>query len=211
MLLGSKKTRWTLAGLGVVVLLALILWYSRPQTPRTVAIAVLHAYESGRASALWPYIPPEEKRAYGLTPEKLRTLMDDSGFGSAAVPQGQIMIQEDESAGSAVASRWYRIPGVSHPCLFATYAEYRGPGVIGAKDALTTLLYAGFYIAGSRQGDVPKPLALLRGATLEFRTLERAGISGVWSDSSNSLVPWPELIEQLASRYERYKSDASRR
>ena len=176
----------------------------RNPTPSDIAANVLNAYERRDGHALWSLTPDSERQIYGLTENKIQSLVDVSKFGSEIVPDGKIMIQLDPPTGSATASKWYKVAGKSRGVIGVT-AELREQNRAVAHNPITALIYMLLYASGSKDNVAAKPLIYLKGLENEASKLETMGFAGVANDDCTALISWPELKAQFEARYTRYQ------
>ena len=185
-------------------------WLIRPMSCSEAAKAALRATEMRDGGELWSLTPPEERTLYGLTRERMQALLDKSGYGTAIVPSGKMLEQDNATDGSVTINRWYRLNGKSDG-LSGLTAEVRRRHEVYVKQPITTLIYMMIYSVGLREVTGPKPLVYVKGLPRARAILESLGFKGAANPTCDRIETWAELQSQFLTRWDRYQTRRAER
>jgi len=191
----------------VVAALALIgvavYWFTRPLTPRQLALIGMRACENGDARTLYRFAPQAEKKAYGLTEEKVRGLLGLLALRPAPDKPDKYLITDQPGTGGCSVGKWLTVNN-GQPVLFEIQADLRRGHRAELHLPITNLLTLYMVVNGETPGVKDKHQKIVNGLRKIAPQLERLGFSGMLQDDG-SLLAWRDLESFHQRRAELYE------
>lgn len=192
----------------VVAALALIgvavYWFTRPLTPRQLALIGMRACENGDARTLYRFAPEAEKKAYGLTEEKVRGLLGLLALRPAPDKPDKYLITDQPGTGGCSVGKWLTVNN-GQPVLFEIQADLRQGHRAELHLPITNLLTLYMVVNGETPGVKDKHQKIVNGLRKIAPEIERLGFTGMLQDDG-SLLAWRDLEAFHQRRAELYEA-----
>lgn len=155
-----KKAAIVVAALALIG--AAVYWFTRPLTPRQLALIGMRACENGDARTLYRFAPEAEKKAYGLTEEKVRGLLGLLALRPAPDKPDKYLITDQPGTGGCSIGKWLTVNN-GQPVLFEVQADLRRGHRAELHLPITNLLTLYMVVNGETLGVKDKHMKIVNG------------------------------------------------